>query len=148
MLFRSDLSKQLSEVIYDPVEKRLGGKNHEGKLVVGEEGVTPEKLSDYIGKEAAQKILETEPNKIGVHRLGGLDLQVGGEGMKGFYDKMLPDYLNNLGKQYGTSVGKIQLETGSEMSRGPSGTDMVPTYTPTLQDFHSFDITQIGRAHV
>jgi hypothetical protein len=138
---RYDLSKHLSEVIYDPVEKRLAGKNPEGKVVVAEEGVTPEKLSDYIGKEASEKIMQTEPSKGGAHRLSGLDLQVGGEGMKGFYDKILPDYLNNFGKQYGSSVGQIQLPTGSEMSRGASGTDMIPTYTPTMQGFHSFDIT-------
>jgi hypothetical protein len=31
-------------------------------------------------------------------------LQVGGEGMKGFYDKMLPDYLNKLGSPHGAQV--------------------------------------------
>ena len=104
--------------------------------IIDQWGETVEKFNTKIDAEAAANRM-----KAGTGTLANVDLQVGGEGMKGFYDKMLPDYLNNLGKQYGTSVGKIQLETGSEMSRGPSGTDMVPTYTPTLQDFHSFDIT-------
>ena len=36
--------------------------------------------------------------------LSGLDLELGGEGMKGFYDKIIPDYLNTFGKQYGAQV--------------------------------------------
>lgn len=101
---RYDLSKHISEIAYDPIEKRLVGKNHEGKLVVGEENVTPEKLANYIGKEAAEKIMQAQPSQGGVQRLSGVDLQVGGEGMKGFYDKMLPDYLNQFGKPYGAQV--------------------------------------------
>ena len=36
--------------------------------------------------------------------LGGVDLEVGGEGMKGFYDQILPSYLNTFGKPYGAQV--------------------------------------------
>ena len=31
--------------------------------------------------------------------LRGIDLDVGGQGMKGFYDKIIPDYLNKFGKK-------------------------------------------------
>jgi len=38
--------------------------------------------------------------------LSGLDLKVGGEGMKAFYDKMLVDKANALGKKFGAKVNK------------------------------------------
>jgi hypothetical protein len=112
-----------------------------GRRVIEQPISSPDELEQYIGKDMAQKLSSAPPDMNFIRSIKGEDLTVGGEGMKGFYDKILPDYLNNFGKQYGSSVGQIQLPTGSEMSRGASGTDMIPTYTPTMQGFHSFDIT-------
>jgi hypothetical protein len=80
-------------------------------VVIDKTMQTPEQLESLVGKELAQKILDA-PNTDGA--FSGLDLQVGGEGMKGFYDKILPDYLNSLGKPYGTQVGKIAINTPNE----------------------------------
>lgn len=44
----------------------------------------------------------------------GKDLQVGGQGMKGFYDKMIPDFLNRYGKKWGTKVGETQITRPNE----------------------------------
>jgi hypothetical protein len=63
-----------------------------------------DKLSDVVGKEMANRIIET---KGGTYE--GLDLEFGGEGMKGFYDKILPEYVNKYGKKYGIKVGKTKL---------------------------------------
>jgi hypothetical protein len=41
----------------------------------------------------------------------GLDLKVGGEGMKGFYDNMLPKEVGKYVKQFGGKVEKAALET-------------------------------------
>ena len=67
--------------------------------------------------------------------------------MKGFYDKILPDYLNTYGKQYGTGVGQIDLITKPEKSvpqiAAPGiGHFPEPIIEPaqTLKA-HSFDIT-------
>jgi hypothetical protein len=58
----------------------------------------------------ANRVLNDFAEKSGdQHNYSGVDLQVGGEGMKGFYDKMLPDYLNTLGKKYGTQVGVYDM---------------------------------------
>ena len=42
--------------------------------------------------------------------LRGLDLKVGGEGMKGFYDQILPKSLEKLGKKFDAKVGKTQMD--------------------------------------
>jgi hypothetical protein len=44
----------------------------------------------------------------------GLDLEVGGSGMKGFYDKILVDFVNNYAKKWGVRVEKRKLEGGAE----------------------------------
>jgi hypothetical protein len=66
-------------------------------------------LSDYVGKELADKI---EKNKGGMFK--DLDLEVGGEGMAGFYDKILVDQANKIGKKHGAKVEKGSIGT-SEM---------------------------------
>lgn len=154
---RYDLSKQIDSLDY----KNNGNGTYELFAVPINRGqntlagdrtikrtVQENELPGILGKELAQKIVSGEgkphsPTAIpsGYKTLSGFDLQVGGEGMKGFYDRMLPNYLNELGKPYGVKVGKIQVEGGQEMSRGPTGSSMVPTYTPKMVSLHSFDIT-------
>ncbi len=43
-------------------------------------------------------------DKDGERHLDNADLKVGGEGMKGFYDKILPDFANKFGKKFGAKV--------------------------------------------
>ena len=116
---RYSLAKQLDEVQFDPNTGYLSGRDHDGKLVVAQKGVTAKNLEDYIGKEGAQKILQTPVDDVGQHTLRGADLEVGGEGMKGFYDKMLPDYLNNYGKSYGSQVNMSSVPVST---RDPKST--------------------------
>ncbi len=62
-------------------------------------------LAEVIGQDAAQKVLGGEPRG----ELAGKDLTVGGSGMQGFYDKMLPAFAKKLGKKYGATVGEKEL---------------------------------------
>jgi hypothetical protein len=77
---------------------------------------TPEQIESLVGKEIARKIFDTTTS---FGSLTGLDLKVGGEGMKGFYDKMIPDYLNTFGKKYNvqTEMGGYKLQ-GDPSLRG------------------------------
>ena len=99
---RYDLTKEINFVSYDKESKKLLA----GTLVDGvidynyytiEETIEPEGLSKYLGKDLAPKILET-----GV--LQDADLRIGGEGMKAFYDRILPSFVNKYGKQWGVQV--------------------------------------------
>ena len=55
-------------------------------------------LPDVVGKEVAQKIVNGEGQPGGGRMtLRNVDLKVGGSGMKGFYDKIIPDAANKLG---------------------------------------------------
>ena len=75
----------------------------------------PEKeLPSIVGKELAQKIISGEGRQAASRKvLEGIDLQVGGEGMKKYYDEIYPKFLDKYGKKYGASVGETQIKTGN-----------------------------------
>lgn len=64
------------------------------------------KLDEVVGKEMADKILSTDTDKS----FSGLDLKVGGEGMKAFYDKIVPALVKKLTKKFGAKFGISKFE--------------------------------------
>jgi hypothetical protein len=75
--------------------------------------VPKEELPDHVGKEVADRLLNnpTETTGSGYAVVSGVDLQVGGEGMKGFYDNIVPKTANKLlEKLGGGKVKTIELE--------------------------------------
>lgn len=142
---RYDLSKQLDKVLYSPygdgtfeVSAVLPNGQEFGQ-VAGRK--TLEEIENTFGKEIAQKMAKGEKTgeESGVNILSGEGLQVGGEGMKGFYDKILPDYLSNFGKPYGASVGQMDLVTHpSKIEK--AGSSYYQTAQRTMP-VHTFDIT-------
>ena len=104
---RYSLAKQVKEVRYHPETKLLVAKDPNGYEVLSRKA-EPKELPDIIGKEAAQKLLD-QPLSGSAHVLRGEGLRVGGSGMKGFYDKIVPDYLNKFGKKFGARVGETKL---------------------------------------
>jgi hypothetical protein len=71
-----------------------------------ERSVTREQLPNVIGKEATQKLVESKLFNEGQRIVSGVDLKVGGEGMKGFYDQILPKEISKYVKQWGGQVEK------------------------------------------
>jgi GGDEF domain-containing protein len=73
--------------------------------------IPPNELSDYVGKEMAEKIIA---NASGSDTYHGVDLEVGGEGMLGFYDRILPKLAGNVLKKLGGGkVGRVQVFGGT-----------------------------------
>src|ERR1039458_856012 len=70
--------------------------------------------------------------------LTGLDLKVGGEGMKGFYDKMLVDYANKFGKKFGARVEERKIPALDHDQEPPANE---PWRESELQSVHSLPIT-------
>lgn len=113
---RYDLSKQIDSLYYNPETKHLFARNNDGSPI-NKMNVEPEDLPNFVGKEAADKILNTKDREKFVggeyNTLRNADLKVGGEGMKAFYDKMLVDKMNAIGKKFGGGkVGKSEIGTG------------------------------------
>ena len=114
---RYDLSKQVDEIRYT----KTGDNQYavaavkDGQEVIVKENQTSNDLSDLIGKDIAKKIIDGEGNKVVNEKanyvsLSGVDLSVGGEGMAGFYDNILPKYLDKYGKKWDAKTGMTSIK--------------------------------------
>jgi len=65
-------------------------------------------LSEVVGKDIAKEIMLNNKKTI-----SGEGLDIGGEGMKKYYDEIYPKFLDKYGKKYGASVGETKIKTDS-----------------------------------
>lgn len=97
-----DLSKQVSKVEWLPQTKVLRAFDTNGNGIY-DKVTDADKIEDVIGKEAAKNLLDSEPYTTGsgkkVHRLEGVELKVGGEGMRTFYDQIVPKVAKDVLKK-------------------------------------------------
>jgi hypothetical protein len=143
---RYNLRKHVEALAYDPEDKMLsylphGGNNGRGYINIHAK-IEPYEIEEHIGKEAAEKLLASEPNKLsGNHVLSGEDLEVGGEGMQAFYDKLVPQRLNKLIAQYDPEA-KVQLHSHKVTIPGETGQKLTalrtidPTNSSDYEDKH------------
>lgn len=119
---RYDLSSQISgiEVRRDLVDGLTGEPeyhkygiwtydNHGNVILTASGEMNPERIVELFGKDLGNRILATEEGKK--QTIMGEGLTIGGEGMKGFYDQMLPQFMNKYGKKWGVKVGEVELNT-------------------------------------
>jgi hypothetical protein len=143
---RFDLSKQIESISH---QKNPNGTyqivaiDKNNRHVMNETSVSAEKLSNIVGKDIAKKIIGEEGTPFpeqsvgaGMKKLSGLDLQVGGEGMKKYYDEIYPGYLKKFGKKYGAEVGKTTTPT--DYARDAQG---VPSMYPKEEPLFYMEIT-------
>ncbi|MDE2031382.1 MAG: hypothetical protein KGI58_03955 [Patescibacteria group bacterium] len=104
--------------------------------------IAQDKLSEFVGKDLAEKIsgIKTVGGPANVFKGG--DLKVGGEGMKGFYDQMLPKMVEKLGKKYGVKVKEGTLPV-SPKEFNPEWMKLSPEERAKIgQKVHYFDIPE------
>jgi hypothetical protein len=137
---RYDLSKQISKIEYDEMGN-LRAYDKNGAQVIAEP-VPKDKLADYVGKDMAKKIVENSEKRNNARlkyrellksdapndvvdvaykeylshptEYSGLDLKVGGEGMRQYYDKTYLNFLKKYAKQFGATVGETTLPAASK----------------------------------
>jgi len=117
---RFDLSKQIESISHQKNPNgtyKIVAVDKNNRHAMNEESVPQDKLSSIVGKDVAQKIINAEGTPFpegtvgaGMSKLSGLDLQVGGDGMKKYYDEIYPGYLKKFGKKYGSTVGKTTVD--------------------------------------
>jgi hypothetical protein len=126
---RFDLSKQVDELNYKKnpdgtyqISAQAGGRGN----MIGD-AIPENKLADYVGKDVAKKIIDNAGNDVNFggpgtvsqpkdiwKGLSGVDLKVGGEGMKKYYDEIYPKFLDKYGKKWGAKVGETKIRTHSD----------------------------------
>lgn len=150
---RYDLSKQVSEMVYwkDGADWGVSAVDPDGKTVIDAETVADDKLEASFGKDVAERMHAGEgesnsehgfPMDSGEKALRGSNLTVGGEGMKAFYDKMLPNELGKYTKKWGTKPGRIDLVRSGELNMADGD------ITPAVDNAHVIDISPEMRAGV
>lgn len=137
---RYDIGKHVDKIevhdLYDGLHEVQGFKD--GKEVFSQQTENGEQgLAELLGKDMARKAYSNlhegetdytdENGRVG---FSGENLQIGGEGMKGFYDQMLPRFMDKYGKRWGVKTGEVTLAT-------PGGETM-----------HSVDVTPEMRRSV
>ena len=165
---RYDLSKQISRIEYEPdmEDGELNGKYNfyavgkNGGRIIDEDSITLDRIKEIAGREIAEKIKNDEgkpeeSENQSAYRdwraLTGLDLKVGGEGMKGFYGQpgeglgIVGSEINKYAKKWGVQVGETNIP--GEKYQDTSD----PTGKTVGQDnlrSHSLDITPEMRKEV
>ena len=121
---RYDLSKSFNFISYDKdTKKLLAGTLKDGVIDYNfdsiEKKVEPNNLSEYVGKDLAQRLLDN-----GV--IQDEKIHIGGEGMKGFYDQMLPRFMDKYGKKWGVKTGEVDLPDAERSARKMWSVDVTP----------------------
>jgi hypothetical protein len=115
-----DLSKRVSEIAYwrDGKDWGLSATSVDGNAVLDQQFVSDAGLEGMVGKEVAEAMRigagQTESAIYGapegVKFLSGENLKIGGEGMRGFYDQIIPSYARKWGKKFGATVDRVEVD--------------------------------------
>lgn len=97
----------------------LSALDHSGNTVLSERVDSPDRIAEFIGKDAAQRLLEAKPTAarytglvVRQRQISGLQLDVGGEGMKQFYDFIVPKVVKDiLRKVGGGEMGEVRFSS-------------------------------------
>ncbi len=142
---RYSLEKQITSI--------ASGSRQDGKysfqatkdgMIVMDKNVTKPEMADLVGDELTEKITSNKEVNAGfVTTFSGLDLKTGGEGMRGFYDNMLPNMVNKYVKKWGAKVSQSEIETGQAYESG-----IAIKGEKDVEEVHSLDITEKMRESV
>lgn len=101
---RFDISKQVDKVRWFPATGELYAE-YAGREVVRQRNVPADTLSDFVGKEVADRLLKApEKQSLGtevVKELDGENLKILGDGMRSFYNEIVPQVAVELLKRMG-----------------------------------------------
>lgn len=132
---RYDLSKQVKMISAMPdkngkyniyIEGKDGDpvfRNTNGFSEYGQKTVTPEEFEELVGKDAAKTIMqkadELNRGKVSKDQFKFYDsrpedLIIGGEGMKGFYDNIVPKFLDKYGKKWDAKTGMTKIRVATD----------------------------------
>ena len=101
---RYDLSQQIHQLNYDPEDKVLSYYHKDRGWDDLPYRVNSDEIQKYVGKEIAKNLLSQPPSPLnGSHSLE-INTQVGGEGMRAYYDKIVPARMTEITKKLGAPV--------------------------------------------
>ena len=107
-------------------------KDKRGDVILSTEGqfagrMTSDDIIRSYGKDLGNRMIEAAEKKgySEAATIDGENLKIGGEGMRGFYDQMLPRFMDKYGKKWGVKTHDINL----------------PRLEKSAQTMHAIDVT-------
>ena len=147
---RYDLSDRVGRIEYVPDGGYLTVRGTGIGTLHDQAGVKPEDLPGIIGKDNAERLLASKVQNEWAtgHVLEPDDMTWGGEGMKAFYDRIVPERLNKLARQLDPEAAlesmpagrRLGLDYGDEGNRSPvrrvyAQTDMADAQAGNIDTF-------------
>lgn len=129
---RYNLSKKISEIHYSG--SNLKAYDHNGKTVINQTGVSQSDLPEYIGKEVADKLLAQVPQGT-LRSLVGQDINVGGEGMKAYYDQIVTKVAKEAIKKHGGKLEPVMIKVRE-------------TGLPSSENWADFGVDRVGQQNL
>ena len=129
---RYNLSKKISEIHYSG--SNLKAYDHNGKTVINQTGVSQSDLPEYIGKEVADKLLAQVPQGT-LRSLVGQDINVGGEGMKAYYDQIVTKVAREAIKKHGGKLEPVMIKVRE-------------TGLPSSENWADFGVDRVGQQNL
>jgi hypothetical protein len=82
-----------------------------GSTVQGEQSVSAKRINEVFGKAGSKQLLEqADANPNDIHTISSEDIEIGGEGMRKFYDTIVPQALNKMLKKLGgDKIGEVEI---------------------------------------
>ena len=117
---------ETGEVLDDEFDVFTRGNWNGGGFISEATGrMSTEQIMEVFGKDLGGRIVENgRSQRYSV--VEGDDLRLGGEGMKGFYDRMLPSFVQKYTKKWGAKVGEVELPDLEESARKMWSVDVTP----------------------
>ncbi len=138
---RYDLSKQVDRIDYDDKTGNLVVSDLNGRRPLTKSDIKPTDLPGIIGKEVADRLMANPDTSTGFkYTLQGNGLKLGGEGMKAFYDQIVPSVVKKLVGKLGGEMTTVHMGESSKyraiMSDADGGGEVVDANGGTVS-FHA-----------
>jgi hypothetical protein len=143
---RYDLGDRVQTISYHPGDGHLQIVSPDGSHLYSETEITPDKLSGIIGKDNAERLLATSQKGIwgNYHQLEPSDMTWGGEGMKAYYDKIVPDRLTKLARTLDPEARLESMPAGRRLGVESDGGPDSPARVYETTDWGAAQAGNIG----
>jgi len=112
---RYSLEKEIDTIIYNKQTGFIQGTNA-GESVIFKDVANDEEVVALVGKELSARLIDAKNSTYDdIFVLKGEELKFGGEGMKTFYDSILPNTAKKLIKKYDSKLKQEELDDLEEM---------------------------------
>jgi hypothetical protein len=112
---RYSLEKELDTIVYNKQTGYIQGSK-DGDEVVFKKVATDEEVEAMLGKELTKRLIDPKSTtRDEIYVLSGDELKFGGDGMKAFYDEIVPNIAKKLFKKYKVKPKMEELDDIEEM---------------------------------